>query len=148
MEMRFLRSRVEWSLKYKCRNSDIREQCDLKDVVTRVEKGDRKVGKDHPRKFYAFQIGGILKKCANCKHPQLTCLHEKYWMSVKQIVLGIASSPNGRFYRLMRQFLFTLATETPSQKVFVPHLDLRMPDGTDATVGQFARRVTLESYAL
>ncbi|GBP05451.1 hypothetical protein EVAR_2978_1 [Eumeta japonica] len=88
----------------RCRNSDVRERCDLKeDVVTRVERSmlrwfgrrermnesrltkemyranvyNGKVGKGHGRKSYADHTGGILKKGQILSTPKPTSLHEK-----------------------------------------------------------------------
>ncbi|GBP06205.1 hypothetical protein EVAR_3564_1 [Eumeta japonica] len=79
--MRSLRSMCGVSRKDRCRNSDVRERCGLKEeVVNRVERGTRtndsrltkkrykanvcggKVSKGRPRKTDADHIGGILKK--------------------------------------------------------------------------------------
>ncbi|GBP32165.1 hypothetical protein EVAR_80933_1 [Eumeta japonica] len=87
VEMRSLRSICGVSRKDRCRNSDVRERCGLKEnVVTRVEGGmlrwfghlervneskltkqnanvcDGKVSKGRPRKSYAGHIGGVFKK--------------------------------------------------------------------------------------
>ncbi|GBP46324.1 hypothetical protein EVAR_39701_1 [Eumeta japonica] len=88
--MRSLHNMSGVSRKDRRRNSDVREQCGLKeDVVTRVERGvlrwfghlermnesgltkqiyrvnvcDEKGRKGRPRKSYAYYIGGILKNC-------------------------------------------------------------------------------------
>ncbi|GBP46579.1 hypothetical protein EVAR_21735_1 [Eumeta japonica] len=86
VEIRSLSSMCGVSRKDRCRNSDVRERCGLKeDVVTRVERGmlrwfghgkdenkltkqnranvcDGKFDKGRPRKSYAEHIGGILKR--------------------------------------------------------------------------------------
>ncbi|GBP79902.1 hypothetical protein EVAR_63339_1 [Eumeta japonica] len=102
VETQSLHSMCGVSQKDRCRNSDIREQCDLKeDVVTRVERSmlrwfghmermnesklknksieqmcDEKVGKGRPRKSYADHIDGILKNGSNFKLLKPTNLHE------------------------------------------------------------------------
>ncbi|GBP36261.1 hypothetical protein EVAR_85509_1 [Eumeta japonica] len=87
--MRSLSSMCRVSWKDRCRNSNVRERCGLKeDVVTGVERGmlrwfarlervnkssltkqiyranvcDKKAGEGRLRKCYADHIGGILKK--------------------------------------------------------------------------------------
>ncbi|GBP77516.1 hypothetical protein EVAR_98969_1 [Eumeta japonica] len=89
VEMRSLRSMCGMSHKDRCRNSDVRERCGLKeDVVARAERGmlrwfghlervnesrltkqiyrvnvcDGKIAKSLSRKSYAAYIGGIFKK--------------------------------------------------------------------------------------
>ncbi|GBP82831.1 hypothetical protein EVAR_56130_1 [Eumeta japonica] len=89
VEMRSLRNMCKGSRQDRCRKSDVRERCGLKeDVVARAERGmlrwfshlgrmngsrltkqicrgnlyDGNVGKGRLRKFYANHFGGITKK--------------------------------------------------------------------------------------
>ncbi|GBP72911.1 hypothetical protein EVAR_63472_1 [Eumeta japonica] len=62
--MRWVCVCVGVSLKDRCRDSDVRKRCGLKDVGTRVE-----VDKDRPRKSYGYEIGDILEKPKKQQEP-------------------------------------------------------------------------------
>ncbi|GBP80556.1 hypothetical protein EVAR_37660_1 [Eumeta japonica] len=92
--------RVEFR-KDRCKNSDVREPCDLKEyAVNRVERVcDEKVGKGRSRKSYADHIRGILKvgQILNTRIRRACMKRLMEWVTSRRVLKSRTRGASGRF---------------------------------------------------